>query len=343
MAMVINKELPNPASLKAQFPLPEDIRRIKEKRDAEIARVFRGESDKFIVIIGPCSADNEDTVCEYTARLARVNEQVKDKLILIPRIYTNKPRTTGEGYKGMLHQPDPDKAPDLLGGIIAIRKLHMRAIEETGLTCADEMLYPENRSYLDDLLSYEAIGARSVENQQHRLTASGMDIPAGMKNPTSGDLGVMMNSIKAAQSAHNFIYRGCDVTTTGNPLAHAILRGGVDKYGTNSPNYHYEDLTRLCALYEKSGLENPACIVDANHSNSGKKYKEQIRIVSEVLHSRAHNESVRRLVKGVMVESYLIEGAQKISDCMVHGQSITDPCLGWADTERLIFTIADRI
>ena len=343
MSMTINKELPNPAALKAQFPLPEDIRRIKAQRDAEIAKVFRGESDKFLVIVGPCSADNEDAVCEYTQRLARVNEQLQDKLILIPRIYTNKPRTTGEGYKGMLHQPDPDKAPDLLGGIIAIRKMHMRAIRETGLTCADEMLYPENRSYLDDLLSYEAIGARSVENQQHRLTASGMDIPAGMKNPTSGDLAVMMNSIKAAQSAHNFIYRGCDVTTSGNPLAHAILRGGVDKYGTNIPNYHYEDLTRLSALYEKSGLQNPACIVDANHSNSGKQFKEQIRIVSEVLHSRAHNDGVHRLVKGVMIESYLIEGAQKISDCMVHGQSITDPCLGWADTERLLLTIADRI
>ena len=281
MSMTINKELPNPAALKAEFPVPEHIKKIKAARDKEIAAVFRGESDKFLVIVGPCSADNEESVCEYTRRLARVNEQVKDRLILIPRIYTNKPRTTGEGYKGMLHQPDPDKAPDLLGGIIAIRKMHMRAIEETGLTCADEMLYPENRSYLDDLLSYEAIGARSVENQQHRLTASSMDIPAGMKNPTSGDLSVMMNSIKAAQSAHNFIYRGCDVTTTGNPLAHAILRGGVDKYGTTIPNYHYEDLKRLASLYEESGLENPACVVDVNHSNSGKKFKEQIRIVSE--------------------------------------------------------------
>ncbi|MBQ2667964.1 MAG: 3-deoxy-7-phosphoheptulonate synthase [Clostridia bacterium] len=343
MSMIINKELPNPASLKAQFPMPEDLQRIKAERDAEIAKVFRGESEKFLVIVGPCSADNEETVCEYTGRLARINEQVKDKLILIPRIYTNKPRTTGEGYKGMLHQPDPDKAPDLLGGIIAIRKLHMRAIRETGLTCADEMLYPENRSYLDDLLSYEAIGARSVENQQHRLTASGMDIPAGMKNPTSGDLSVMMNSIRAAQTGHNFIYRGCDVTTSGNPLAHAILRGGVDKNGTNIPNYHFEDLTRLFDLYEKSGLMNPACIVDANHSNSGKKFKEQIRIVSEILHSRAHHSGIHALVKGVMIESYLIEGAQKISDHMVHGQSITDPCLGWEDTERLLLTIADRV
>ena len=301
MSMTINKELPNPAALKAEFPVPEHIKEIKAARDKEIAAVFRGESDKFLVIVGPCSADNEESVCEYTRRLARVNEQVKDRLILIPRIYTNKPRTTGEGYKGMLHQPDPDKAPDLLGGIIAIRKMHMRAIEETGLTCADEMLYPENRSYLDDLLSYEAIGARSVENQQHRLTASSMDIPAGMKNPTSGDLSVMMNSIKAAQSAHNFIYRGCDVTTTGNPLAHAILRGGVDKYGTTIPNYHYEDLKRLASLYEESGLENPACVVDVNHSNSGKKFKEQIRIVSEVLHSRSYDPAIHKLVKGVMI------------------------------------------
>ena len=323
MSMTINKALPDPAALKSQFPLPEKIRQIKAARDAEIAAVFRGESDKFLVIVGPCSADNEDAVCEYAGRLARVSERVKDRLILIPRIYTNKPRTTGEGYKGMLHQPAPDKAPDLLGGIIAIRKMHMRAIEETGLTCADEMLYPEN--------------------QQHRLTASGMDIPVGMKNPTAGDLSVMMNSIRAAQTAHNFIYRGCDVTTDGNPLAHAILRGGVDKYGTNIPNYHFEDLTRLCALYAESGLSNPACIVDANHSNSGKKFREQVRIVSEVLHSRAHNDGVRALVKGVMVESYLVEGAQKISDHMVRGQSITDPCLGWDDTERLLLAIADRV
>ena len=262
--------------------------------------------------------------------------------IRMRRSFTNKPRTTGEGYKGMLHQPDPDKAPDLLGGIIAIRKMHMRAIEETGLTCADEMLYPENRSYLDDLLSYEAIGARSVENQQHRLTASSMDIPAGMKNPTSGDLAVMMNSIKAAQSAHNFIYRGCDVTTTGNPLAHAILRGGVDKYGTTIPNYHYEDLKRLASLYEKSGLENPACVVDVNHSNSGKKFKEQIRIVSEVLHSRSYDPAIHKLVKGVMIESYLFEGAQKICPEMIHGKSITDPCLGWEDTEKLLYSIAEK-
>ena len=343
MNMTFKRKLPIPQQIKTRYPVTEEMARVKAERDEELRKIFRGESDKFILVIGPCSADSREPVLDYISRLRTVQDEVKDKILIVPRIYTNKPRTTGDGYKGMLHQPDPDKAPDLLGGIIAIRKMHMRAIRETGLTCADEMLYPENRSYLDDLLSYEAIGARSVENQQHRLTASGMDIPAGMKNPTSGDLAVMMNSIKAAQSAHNFIYRGCDVTTSGNPLAHAILRGGVDKYGTNIPNYHYEDLTRLCTLYEKSGLQNPACIVDANHSNSGKQFKEQLRIVSEVLHSRAHNDGVRRLVKGVMIESYLIEGAQKISDCMVHGQSITDPCLGWADTERLLLTIADRI
>ena len=269
-----------------------------------------------------------------------MNEQVKDRLILIPRIYTNKPRTTGEGYKGMLHQPDPDKAPDLLGGIIAIRKMHMRAIEETGLTCADEMLYPENRSYLDDLLSYEAIGARSVENQQHRLTASSMDIPAGMKNPTSGDLAVMMNSIKAAQSAHNFIYRGCDVTTTGNPLAHAILRGGVDKYGTTIPNYHYEDLSQLCELYGKSGLEHAAVIIDTNHSNSGKQWDQQARIAKEVLHSTRHSGDIHRMVKGLMIESYLLDGNQK-PEGGVYGLSITDACIGWDKTERLIYELAD--
>ena len=336
------RKLPTPDEIREQYPVPDSLVPIKQKRDAEIRDVLTGKSDKLLVIIGPCSADNEDAVCDYIHRLAKVNDKVSDRLFLMPRIYTNKPRTTGEGYKGMLHQPDPDKAPDLLGGIIAIRKMHMRAIEETGLTCADEMLYPENRSYLDDLLSYEAIGARSVENQQHRLTASSMDIPAGMKNPTSGDLAVMMNSIKAAQIAHNFIYRGCDVTTTGNPLAHAILRGGVDKYGTTIPNYHYEDLKRLASLYEESGLENPACVVDVNHSNSGKKFKEQIRIVSEVLHSRSYDPAIHKLVKGVMIESYLFEGAQKICPEMIHGKSITDPCLGWEDTEKLLYSIAEK-
>ena len=342
MGMRINAELPLPADLKAEYPLSDKIIKIKEKRDAEIRDIFTGKSDKFIVIVGPCSADNEDAVCEYVNRLARVNEKVSDRLMIIPRIYTNKPRTTGEGYKGMLHQPEPDKAPDLLAGIIAIRKMHIRAIEETGLTAADEMLYPENRSYLDDILSYEAIGARSVENQQHRLTASGMNIPIGMKNPTSGDFLVMLNSVIAAQHSHSFIYRGMDVTTDGNDLAHVILRGGVDKYGTCNPNYHYEDLVRLLSLYQKMELKNPAAIIDANHSNSNKKFKEQIRITSEVLHSRSYNPELKKLIKGVMIESYLEEGNQKICPDMIYGKSITDPCLGWEDTERLIYEIAEK-
>lgn len=342
MGMRINAELPLPADLKAEYPLSDKIIKIKEKRDAEIRDIFTGKSDKFIVIVGPCSADNEDAVCEYVNRLARVNEKVSDRLMIIPRIYTNKPRTTGEGYKGMLHQPDPDKAPDLLAGIIAIRKMHIRAIEETGMTAADEMLYPENRSYLDDILSYEAIGARSVENQQHRLTASGMNIPIGMKNPTSGDFLVMLNSVIAAQHSHSFIYRGMDVTTDGNDLAHVILRGGVDKYGTCNPNYHYEDLVRLLSLYQKMELKNPAAIIDANHSNSNKKFKEQIRITSEVLHSRSYNPELKKLIKGVMIESYLEEGNQKICPDMIYGKSITDPCLGWEDTERLIYEIAEK-
>lgn len=342
MGMKVNAELPLPADLKAEYPLSENIVKIKEKRDQEIRDIFTGKSDKFIVIVGPCSADNEDSVCEYVKRLAKVNEKVSDRLMIIPRIYTNKPRTTGEGYKGMLHQPEPDQAPDLLAGIIAIRKMHTRAIEESGLTAADEMLYPENRSYLDDILSYEAIGARSVENQQHRLTASGMDIPVGMKNPTSGDFSVMLNSVVAAQSSHTFIYRGMDVTTSGNDLAHVILRGGVDKYGTCIPNYHYEDLVRLLDAYQQRDLKNPAAIVDANHSNSNKQFHEQIRIVSEVLHSRNYNPELKKLVKGVMIESYLEEGCQKIDENRVYGKSITDPCLGWEDTERLIYKIAEE-
>lgn len=312
MAMKMNKQLPLPAELKQEYPLEHSLAQRKEIRDREIRAVFTGQSDKFIVVVGPCSADNEDAVCEYVSRLAEVNEKVADRLVLIPRIYTNKPRTTGEGYKGMLHQPQPDKAPDLLGGIIAIRKMHIRAIAQSGLTAADEMLYPENRSYLDDLLSYEAVGARSVENQQHRLTASGMDIPVGMKNPTSGDFSVMLNSVIAAQHPHTFIYRGWDVTTEGNDLAHVILRGGVDKYGTCIPNYHYEDIARLLEMYRKLELKNPAAIIDANHSNSNKQFREQIRIVSEVLHSRRYNADIRGLVKGVMIESYLEEGCQKI-------------------------------
>ena len=342
MSMIINHELPIPEKLKSQFPLSQRIQEIKKKRDAQIRDIFTGKSDKFLVLVGPCSADNEESVCEYVRRLKEVSDRVSDRLLIIPRVYTNKPRTTGEGYKGMLHQPDPEKEPDLLAGIIAIRKMHIRVMEETGLSTADEMLYPENRSYLDDVLSYEAVGARSVENQQHRLTASGMDIPVGMKNPTSGDLSVMLNSVTAAQHPHRFIYRGCDVETSGNELAHTILRGGVDKYGKNIPNYHYEDLARLEEMYGKWELKNPAVIVDVNHSNSSKQYKEQIRIVSEVMHSRNYNPELKRLVKGVMIESYLVEGRQDITESLTYGQSITDPCIGWEDTEQLLYDIAKK-
>ena len=342
MSIKINHELPLPEVLKAKYPVSDRIRETKQKRDEEIRDIFTGKKDKFIVLVGPCSADNEESVCEYTRRLKKVSDQVADRVLVIPRVYTNKPRTTGDGYKGMLHQPDPEKEPDLLAGIIAIRKMHIRVMEETGLSTADEMLYPENRSYLDDVLSYEAIGARSVENQQHRLTASGMDIPVGMKNPTSGDLSVMLNSVTAAQHPHRFIYRGNDVETSGNELAHTILRGGVDKYGKNIPNYHYEDLARLAEMYEKWNLKNPAVIVDVNHSNSSKQYKEQIRIVSEVMHSRNYNPELKRLVKGVMIESYLVEGRQDIAENLVYGQSITDPCIGWEDTQRLIYDIAEK-
>ena len=346
MSMKFNTTLPSPTELKEEYPLSEKLAELKKKRDQEIRDIFTGKSDKFAVIIGPCSADNEDSVCEYVNRLAKVNEKVKDKLMIIPRIYTNKPRTTGEGYKGMLHQPDPDKAPDLYAGIIAIRHMHIRAMEESGLTGADEMLYPENRSYLDDILSYEAIGARSVENQQHRLTASGMDIPVGMKNPTSGDLSVMLNSVVAAQMGHRFIYRGMDVQTSGNDLAHVILRGGVDKYGTCQPNYHYEDLQNLLEHYEdvnasqQTTLANPAVIVDTNHSNSGKQFMEQIRISKDVLHSCKVSKEIHNLVKGLMIESYIEDGAQKVGE-HCYGKSITDPCLGWEKTEKLIYELAD--
>ena len=342
MSMKFNTTLPSPTELKEEYPLSEKLAELKKKRDQEIRDIFTGKSDKFAVIIGPCSADNEDSVCEYVNRLAKVNEKVKDKLMIIPRIYTNKPRTTGEGYKGMLHQPDPDKAPDLYAGIIAIRHMHIRAMEESGLTGADEMLYPENRSYLDDILSYEAIGARSVENQQHRLTASGLDIPVGMKNPTGGDLSVMMNSLTAAQASHVFLYRGWEVKSAGNPLAHAILRGAVDPLGRTIPNYHYEDLITLYELYQKKNYQNPAVIVDANHANSGKKYLEQIRICNEVLHSCRHSKEIASLVKGFMIESYIEDGAQKIGEG-VYGRSITDPCLGWEKSERLIYDIADQL
>lgn len=337
----INK-LPTPAEIKEQFPLAAEYAAAKAVRDNEIRSVITGESDKFLVIIGPCSADNEDSVCEYVTRLAKVQEKVADRLILIPRIYTNKPRTTGEGYKGMVHQPNPEKKPDLYEGLIAIRKLHMRAIQETGLTAADEMLYPENWKYLSDLLSYVAVGARSVENQQHRLTVSGIDIPAGMKNPTSGDYSVMLNSVIAAQSKHSFIFRGWEVKTDGNPLTHTILRGAVNKHGQCITNYHYEDLVRLLDMYQERDLQYPACIVDANHSNSNKQYMEQIRIVKEVLHSRRHSADIGKLVKGVMIESYLLPGSQKVGD-HCYGKSITDPCLGWEDSESLIYNIAENL
>ena len=340
MGMHFEKKLPIPAEIKQQYPLSEKITEIKKKRDNELRRIFTGEDQRFVLIIGPCSADNEESVCDYVSRLARVQDKVGDRLILVPRIYTNKPRTTGLGYKGMLHQPDPEKKPDLLAGIIAIRRLHIRVIEETGLTSADEMLYPENYRYLDDLLAYVAIGARSVEDQQHRMTVSGMDVPAGMKNPTSGDLSVMFNSVQAAQSSHNFLYRGWDVTTDGNDLAHVIMRGAVNKHGNCIPNYHYEDLILLLEMYGKRGLKNPAAIVDTNHSNSNKQHREQIRISKEVLHSRKYNPEIHEMVKGLMIESYIVEGSQKIGcGAHVYGQSITDPCLGWEDSEKLIYEI----
>ena len=336
------KKLPTPEEIRNQYPIDAEIQAIKDARDKELRDVFTGKSDKFLAIIGPCSADNEDAVLDYLTRLRNVQEKIADKVLIVPRVYTNKPRTTGEGYKGMVHQPDPEKQPNLLAGLIAIRKMHIHAIQTSGMTCADEMLYPENYRYLSDLLSYVAVGARSVEDQQHRLTVSGMEVPAGMKNPTSGDLAVMLNSVVAAQGGHRFIYRGMDVQTSGNDLAHVILRGGVDKYGTCQPNYHYEDCLRLYELYQKKDLKNPAAIVDANHSNSNKKYKEQLRIVSEVLHTRRYNPDLKNMIKGVMVESYLEEGRQNIGPDMVYGKSITDPCIGWEDTEHLIYKIAEE-
>ena len=333
-------KLPIPQEIKKQYPITPDLEAIKAERDEEIKKVFTGESDKFILVIGPCSADREDSVLDYISRLRNVQEKVKDKILIIPRIYTGKPRTTGDGYKGMLHQPNPDEKPDLIKGIIAIRELHMRALRETGFTCADEMLYPDNHRYLNDLIGYVAVGARSVENQEHRLTASGLNVPVGMKNPTSGDISVMMNSITAAQHAHAFIYRGWEVQSTGNPLAHAILRGYVDEKGHSFPNYHYEDLLGLADAYAAKNLQNPAVIVDTNHANSGKKYLEQIRIAKDVLHSCRQNADINKLVKGFMIESYIEDGAQKIGEG-VYGKSITDPCLGWEKTERLIYDIAD--
>ena len=342
MSFEFVRKLPTPKEIKDEFPVPEHVMNKKSLRDKEIADVITGKSDKFIVIIGPCSADNEDAVLDYTLRLKKVQEKIKDKVIIIPRVYTNKPRTTGTGYKGMLHQPDPEKKPDLLAGLIAIRKMHIRVMDEAELTPADEMLYPENYWFLSDVLSYVAVGARSVENQQHRLTASGMDVPAGMKNPTSGDFSVMLNSVIAAQAKQSFIYRNWEVNTPGNPLAHTILRGAVNKHGQNIPNYHYEDLIRLVNMYNAKDIVNPACIIDANHSNSGKMYNEQIRITKEIIHSMKHSDEVRKLVKGVMIESYIEPGCQKIGEG-VYGKSITDPCLGWNESEKLLLDIADLV
>lgn len=336
------RKLPMPVEIKEMYPLSESMKKIKEERDSEISKVFKGESDKFLLVIGPCSADNEDSVLDYISRLVPVQERVKDKIIIIPRIYTNKPRTTGSGYKGMLHSPDPAQESDMLKGIIAIRDIHMRAIRETGFTCADEMLYPENYRYLSDLLSYVAVGARSTENQQHRLTASAIDVPVGMKNPTGGDLSVMMNSITAGQCGHTFLYRGWEVKSTGNELTHAILRGYVDNMGHSYPNYHYENLMELCSLYEERSLKNPAVIVDANHANSGKKYMEQIRISKDILYSMNHSPDIKKIVKGIMIESYIEDGCQRIEDG-IYGKSITDPCLGWEKSEKLIYTIAEAL
>ena len=340
MSFTFINELPSPAEIKKEYPLSPELTALKRERDRMICDVITGKDDRFLVIIGPCSADNEDSVCDYVNRLTTIQEKVKDKVIIIPRIYTNKPRTTGEGYKGIASQPDPEKAPDMVEGLIAVRKMHIRAIAESGLTCADEMLYPENWGYVEDLLSYVAIGARSVEDQHHRLTVSGFDVASGMKNPTSGDFSVMLNSVYAAQHPHRFVYRGYEVETTGNPYAHVVLRGATSKNGNSISNYHYEDLIRLHEMYEKMDIVHPAAIIDTNHSNSGKKYKEQIRIAKEVLHSRKHSPELHKLVKGLMIESYIEEGSQSIGTG-IYGKSITDPCLGWCDSERLIYDIAE--
>lgn len=342
MNMDFARKLPIPKDIKAQYPLSTELTLLKQKRDEEIKKIFDGRDDRLAIIIGPCSADREDAVLEYVSRLRTVQEKTADKLLIIPRLYTNKPRTTGDGYKGMLHQPDPNNMPDMLKGIIAIRQLHIHAIEQTGFTCADEMLYPQNHRYLSDLLSYVAIGARSVENQEHRLTSSGLDIPVGMKNPTSGDISVMMNAITAAQHQHTFIYRGWEVHSLGNPYAHAILRGYMNKHGQSLPNYHYEDLIGLLEAYQSKGLQNPGVVIDANHANSNKQYLQQPRIVKEVLHSCRYNADIKKLVKGFMIESYLEDGCQKVEEG-VYGKSITDPCLGWEKTERLLYEIADML
>ncbi|MBQ3549546.1 MAG: 3-deoxy-7-phosphoheptulonate synthase [Clostridia bacterium] len=342
MAVINERPLPHPEDIIKELPLPADAAMAKAQRDAEIAKVFEGKDDRLVLVIGPCSADTEEPVIEYIHRLADLQKKVDDKILMIPRIYTNKPRTTGDGYKGMVHQPNPNEKPDMIKGLMAIRHLHIRAIKETGLSSADEMLYPDNYYYLSDVLSYVAVGARSVENQQHRLVASGIEIPVGMKNPTSGDVSVMLNSITAAQHPQTFISRGWEVTTDGNPLTHAILRGSVDSKGRSHPNYHYEDLINLCEDYAERNLKNMALIVDTNHSNSGKQYLEQVRICKEVLHSCRHSADIKKLVKGFMIESYIEDGCQKIGEG-VYGKSITDPCLGWEKTERLVLDMADLL
>ena len=340
MSFKFIKQLPSPEEIKQEYGLSETATRTKRERDQMVSDIITGASDKFLVIIGPCSADNEDSVCDYINRLSRVQEKVKDRLVLVPRIYTNKPRTTGEGYKGIAHQPDPEKRPDMVAGLIAMRKMHIRALEESGLYSADEMLYPENWPYVEDLLSYVAIGARSVEDQQHRLTVSGFDVPAGMKNPTSGDYSVMLNSVYAAQHPHHFVFRGYEADTSGNPLTHVVLRGAVNKRGVCIPNYHYEDLERLIQMYDEMELKNHAAIIDSNHSNSNKQYEQQIRIVKEIMHNRKISPEIHKLVKGVMIESYIEPGCQKVGG-HIYGKSITDPCLGWKESEELIYHIAE--
>ncbi len=342
MSMNFERKLPIPLEVKAQYPLSDKLADIVATRAKEANDIFTGKDDRLVLVIGPCSADNQDSVIDYISRLRKVQDKVSDKIFIIPRIYTNKPRTTGSGYKGMLHQPNPTEKPDMYKGIVAIRELHIRVLNETGFSCADEMLYPENYRYLSDILGYVAVGARSVENQQHRLVSSGLDIPVGMKNPTSGDISVMMNSITAAQHGHTFLYRGWEVHSDGNPLTHAILRGYMNKHGQLMPNYHYEDLVHLAKAYENSSLSNPGVIVDTNHANSGKNYLEQVRIAKEVLHSCKHDTDIKKLVKGFMIESYIEDGAQKIGEC-VYGKSITDPCLGWEKTERLIYDMAESL
>ena len=340
MSFTYLKELPSPEEIRKEYPLPEHLKKLKTERDAMINKVLTGEDDRILVIIGPCSADSEDPVCDYVSRLTAVQEKVKDRVIIIPRVYTNKPRTTGEGYKGIASQPNPEEAPDMVAGLIAMRKMQIRTIAESGLTPADEMLYPENWSYIEDLLSYVAIGARSVEDQQHRLVVSGFDVASGMKNPTSGDFSVMLNSVYAAQHPHHFTYRGHEVETPGNELTHVVLRGAVSKHGNSTQNYHYEDIMRLIRMYEERDLKNPAAIIDANHSNSNKQYAEQVRIVKEVMHNRQVSPEIKKMVKGVMIESYIEPGSQKIGD-HIYGKSITDPCLGWPESEQLIYTIAE--